>query len=177
MTPALVGFLGVVAGGFLGGGMQWAIARLDRRLAARTSARLLFMSLSAARDAMRGTVELGWNPVVDWDSFNAAWVENSRDLARVLGTHDFLIVSSTFTGIAQIGQIRAHDLRDSPPGANAALSTNGAEQIAVYNAHVQRALQIVLGASFSRREKRRRQDESGLAFIEAMPAIKRGGEE
>jgi hypothetical protein len=173
MTPALIGFVGIIAGGVLSGGVQWMLAQSDRRLAARTAARLLFTHLSFARDAIDATVKRGWDHNEPWGTFVAAWVEHRNDLARILGTRDFLIVSSTFTGIENLGRRHAEDRQGIPPDARAPLSVPGAKQIEDYDAHVERALEIVHTAAYRWHEKRRGEHEISLAALNAASAIQR----
>src|SRR4029077_13056923 len=52
MSTALVGLFGVIAGAVVTGGVQSASAWFDRRLLARSSARLLYMQLHEAQQAI-----------------------------------------------------------------------------------------------------------------------------
>jgi hypothetical protein len=157
VSTALIGLIGVVAGAMVTGGVQGAGAWFDRRLSARSSARLLYMQLRGAEYAL---VELAqrrsWEQMItDWTSFGVAWERHSEALARVLATEHFVTVSSAFTCLANIARGRTWDaehpeLRE--PGTDFSVPENVLKD---YAATVRVARRAVLEAAFTRSEKRR----------------------
>lgn len=118
---------------------------------------------------MRATLADGWDRYGDWDGFDPAWIEHRRELARVLNTKDFLVLSSTVMGIASLGEIRAEDLTTTSPTLRAPLSEQGREQLVVYDPYVQRALRIVHGASFTKLDKSGEKRNAGSDLSTVTP--------
>lgn len=91
MNAALLGLLGVIADAILTGGVQAAIAWFDRRRSARTSARLLYMELHTAGEAIEELYNRrSWElMVIDWRVFVAMWEKHREALASVLKPQAF----------------------------------------------------------------------------------------
>lgn len=111
MTAALVGLVGVVVGVLLGGGVQVVVARLDRRAAARSAARLLYGDHILALSAIRtmAALEFWWSdeaapPLEGWRSFRGA-------LAAWLGGQDFMTVDGAFYHVAGLETWRKAGLK------------------------------------------------------------------
>lgn len=106
METAIIGFLGVIAGGVVTGGVQAVTGYFDRRLSSRSAARLLYMNLYAAGYAIQDLEQAqAWLPTVtDWDAFGVAWDRHSEALSRRLGTKDFIAVSSAFSVISLLAR-------------------------------------------------------------------------
>jgi hypothetical protein len=168
MSTAVVGLLGVVAGAIVTGGVQLTIARFDRRRASRTAARLLYMQLWWAHNAMDRILENdAWDPRVEWGRFIDAWIEYRADLAQKLTTKHFLIVSAALTGIEQIGLCRADDLAQPTPDGTPSFSAAVPDLVRIYNPYVQRAKVVLNRASFGWWEWRIRRSDAHASQGEA----------
>lgn len=157
MTAALIGLIGVVAGAIVTGGVQSAGAWFDRRLSARSSARLLYMQLYGAEYALLELAQRrSWKQMItDWTSFGLAWEQHNEALARVLATEHFVTVSSAFACLANISRGRAWDT-EHPELRDPNTDFSVPEQVlAGYAANVRDARRAVLEAAFTRSEKRR----------------------
>jgi hypothetical protein len=167
MSTALAGFLGIIVGALLTGGIQTATSWLDRRRAGRVAARLLYMHLWWSRDALAAAyINQVWNLDVDWDSFSATWREQRRPLAAVLNTASFLSVSSAFMCLEQLGVIRRNDiettaalLRDEED-PDVPVFTAKPHYRETYEANLGVAMAVVHLASFTWNERRK-----GLAKV------------
>jgi hypothetical protein len=164
MSTALVGLFGVIAGAVVTGGVQSASAWFDRRLSARSSARLLYMHLHEAQQAIDDLRERqSWEEMItDWTSFGAAWERHCEALARVLRTKDFLLVSSAFACLASLVRARLKDADDPVPSGAPPNYTVPDGMLERYRAHVQAAKRPILEAAFTRREKRKGDHLSAL---------------
>src|SRR5271155_1030987 len=110
MSTAVVGFLGIIAGGILSGTVQATIAWRDRRRSGRIAARLLSMHLWWAKEALSAVMESRvWNPRIDWDRFGTIWEQQNETLAGVMNTTDLAAFSAAFVGIEALALIKAHD--------------------------------------------------------------------
>jgi hypothetical protein len=146
MSTAVIGLLGVIAGAIVTGGVQLLVAWFDRRRASRAAARLLYMQLWWAHNAIDGLLtDNAWNPHIDWGRFISAWVELRAGLARVLKTANFMRASAAFTAIEQLSLCRADDM--AQPGAPS-LSPTTLDLARIYDSHVQRAKVVLNQASF-----------------------------
>jgi hypothetical protein len=143
MTAALVGLVGVVVGVLLGGGVQVVVARLDRRAAARSAARLVYGDPILALSAIRtmAALEFWWSdeaapPLEDWRHLRQA-------LAGSLSGPDFQTVDGAFYRVAGLETWRKAGLKpeDQVDDARAA-----AEQL-------QRAGRILLDTGFRGKER------------------------
>lgn len=156
MSTALVGFLGIIAGGILSGGIQTTIAWRDRVRAGRMAARLVYMDLWRAGLALGSArSERRWNPRIDWDTLTATWAEHREALAYVLPTASILTVASAFTAIEQAREIRMADLRtqaERPTGTE--VFTADDSMLATYDANLVTAMRIVHDAAFTWYEHR-----------------------
>jgi hypothetical protein len=118
MSTAVAALIGVIAGAIVTGGIQSTVAWFDRGLAARSAARLLYMQLYEAQFAIEDLQERrSWEAMItDWTSFGKGWDRHCEDLARVLGTKDFLVVSSAFSSLANLarGRMALDHVRPSP---------------------------------------------------------------
>lgn len=156
MSTALVGFLGVIAGGILSGGIQTAIAWRDRARAGRMAARLIYMDLWRAGLALGSARnDRGWNPRIDWDMLTATWAEHREALAYVLPTTSILTIASAFTAIEQAREIRTDDLKtqaEHPTGT--VVFTAHDSMLAIYDANLVTAMRIVHDAAFTWSEHR-----------------------
>jgi hypothetical protein len=114
VDTAVAGLIGVVAGAVLTGGIQAIGAISARRLNARTSARLLCVSLHEAAVAMHTVLKhQWWGPSLDdWDRFLAPWRDHRDPLMRVLSPEDSWAVTSTFSLIERLKAIRDAEHRD-----------------------------------------------------------------
>jgi hypothetical protein len=146
MSTAVIGFLGVIAGAIVTGGIQLVVAWLDRRRASRTAARLLYMQLWWAHNAIDGLLtDNAWNPHIDWHRFTSAWAEHRADLARMLKTKNFMIASAAFTALEQLSLCREEDMaRPEAPS----LSPTALDLTRIYDSHVQGAKVVLNRASF-----------------------------
>jgi hypothetical protein len=107
-TAAIIGVAGALVGVILSGIVQRLLARLDRRIEARSAARILSMRLVNARTGISDLIAYkSWDALItDWKSFGKAWDKNNAALARVLGTDQFLKVAATFESIESLAQSR-----------------------------------------------------------------------
>jgi hypothetical protein len=153
---ALIGVAGLLVGAIASGVVQAILAALDRRRRARSAARLLYMRLHEAAQAIEELrVRRDWHKMItDWDSFGAAWDKYSEALAHTLKTKDFEAVSSAFSGIASLARARATDQAKSPP----APFTVPNDQLVLWAANAAVARDIVYGVSFTAWEKWRGKD-------------------
>lgn len=155
-STALVGFLGVIVGGVLSGGIQTTIAWHDRIRAGRMAARLIYMDLWRAGLALGSARnERRWNPRIDWDTLTATWAEHREALAYVLPTASILTVASTFTAIEQARTIRAADLTtqaERPTGT--VVFTADDSMLQTYDANLGAAMLVVHDAALTWYERR-----------------------
>jgi hypothetical protein len=117
MDTAIAGLLGVVAGAVVTGAVQSLIARSDRRLSGRVSARLLHATVIRAVAAIQSVREAeAWDAAPsNWDYLPPAWEEHRVSLARVLSSGDFFIVSNWFSVVdATIDAYHAAIFSDPP---------------------------------------------------------------
>lgn len=158
MDTALIGLVGVIAGAILTGGIQATVGWFDRRLSARSSARLLFMEMHIANDAIG---ELLKNPnwsrmIIDWHEPGMMWEKHREALARVLGTDDFLKVSATFSSIANLARARDLDAERATPSPGGSLPFSVPNDVLdSYGTQTETAMRIILKAAYTRWEIRR----------------------
>lgn len=155
MDSAIVGFIGVIAGAVVTGGIAAANAVAQRRLDARTAARLLASRLEAARQAVIYLNEKrDWSQsLVDWDTLGKVWDRHAEPLARVLDTRDFIRVSSTFTVIESLALARRLDESNAEREGARKFSPT-AESLDELRDSIVKGMRIIMRASFSRREWR-----------------------
>jgi hypothetical protein len=158
MDTAIIGFLGVIAGAVVTGGVQAVTAHLDRRRGSRSAARLLYVTLHVGRSAIEDLKAThSWGPTVtDWDAFGVSWDQHSEALARVLGTKDFILVSSAFACLKTLASGYRRDTTEPPaiPGGSPNFSPPD-KTLELYHATVKEAATVILKAAFTRREIRR----------------------
>lgn len=156
MSTALIGFLGVIVGALVSGGVQSVVGRVDRARDARSAARLLYMQLHEAQQAIEDlAVRRDWSEMItDWTSFGTAWDRHAEALAGVLGTREFMKVSSAFGCLASLARSRARD------GESAWSVPDGTLEL--YRTTVQAAKRPILEHSFTRKEKKDGQHEGPL---------------
>jgi hypothetical protein len=174
MSTALAGFLGIIAGGLLTGAIQTATSWIDRRRGGRVAARLLYMHLWWARDAVAAAyTEKYWNPDIGWDLFAATWQEQREPLAVVMNTPHFLAVASAFNAIDQLALIRNNDIKsghehDVPSGSpQPSVFTASPDYRTGYEANLHYAMLVVHTASFTWYERRKSVYKTGLAEVKA----------
>lgn len=130
----------------------------DRRLSARSSARLLFIELHIVDEAIG---ELLKNPnwsrmITDWHKPGAMWEKHREALARVLGTDDFLEVSAAFSSIESLASVRDLDAERPTPLLGAAPHFSIPDGILdSYGTQTETAMRIILKAAYTRWEIRR----------------------
>jgi hypothetical protein len=109
VDSAVAGLIGVAVGAVVTGGVQAVGTWLNRRVASRTAARLLYDSFLNAIILLASRIETsGWGPESDgWEALDAAWVANRVDLARVLSTRTFMDVSAAVTGFNKMADRHA----------------------------------------------------------------------
>jgi hypothetical protein len=160
MDTALIGLVGVIAGAILTGGIQVAVGWFDRRLAARSSARLLYTELHAADEIIGALLETPiWSRMIfDWRQPGAMWEKHREALARVLATDDFLKVSSAFSSIANLAQASELDAQrpaSTPMGAPPRFSVPN-DILDLYGTQTETAMRVILKAAYTWWEIRRR---------------------
>jgi hypothetical protein len=106
MDTAIAGLVGVGVGAVATGGIQAAAAWFDRRLTARSSARLVYMQLHDAQAAIEDLRERrSWeNMITDWERYGNEWAKHSVPLARTLKTNKFLNVASAWQASPRLEQ-------------------------------------------------------------------------
>jgi len=140
------GLIGLVVGAVASGRVQSYLARADRRRDARSGARLLYMQLHNAKSAIRDLRQRrDWEQMItDWDAYGTSWDQHSEKLARTINTTHFHVVSSAFGCLASLARSKATDaaqlLKPEFEPSDKVL--------AVYEANVEAAKRITLGASF-----------------------------
>ena len=95
MTPALIGFLGVIAGGLITGGVGFVNGWRERARARRTAARLIYGDLLLAASDMNGYLnEAGGWPDDAWvlPMYVEAWRRHA-DAFSLADAGDFNIVA------------------------------------------------------------------------------------
>jgi len=148
VNSAIVGFLGVIAGGLVTGGVQGVNAFLGRRLAGRAAARLVYQQLVWGTNLFERRRASGVFPLaVDWDSFGRTWAQNRALLAQALSTRDFMMVSAAFESIEQIRLVRVRG-----PDFDFHKIEHHIDR---YESNVTRGKTVVLAASCTWRERRR----------------------
>jgi len=152
VSEALKVSIGVIAGALVTGGVQSAVAHWDRRVAARSAARLLYVHLYEARQAVRELSEArDWDAMItDWEGFAGPWEKHNEALSRTLSADDFRVVALAFSCIASLARGKAKDgesetLTFSPP----------AQRLAAYTRTIQAALEAVNRAAGIGSEKPR----------------------
>jgi hypothetical protein len=179
MSTALTALAGVIAGSIVTGGVQSAIASFDRRRSSRIAARLLYMQLWWAKNAVNGlSAELAWNSRIDWERFVSSWIEHRVRLAQRLGTPDFLAVSTAFTCVEQLALFKSDDLANLAASPSApALGPNVLGFAAKYDPYIRRAMVILNRASWGWWEWWRKRDSAKASQREAeglTPFVIRG---
>jgi hypothetical protein len=107
VTPALFGFVGVIAGAVLTGLIQWIGAWADRRRARRTAARLLFSDLKLATDELATMHQMqGWPDAV-WalPRYVKRWPALAETFSTV-GIEEFKQVDGAFARVETLITIR-----------------------------------------------------------------------
>ena len=95
--------------------------------------------------------------ITNWEDYGAAWYRHSEQLAAVLSTQRFHLVSSAFACLASLAASRGQDL--SKPLALPRQPTDfgpSDEILALYEANIEAAKQILLRVSFRFWEARAR---------------------
>jgi hypothetical protein len=111
METALVGLAGVLIGTLLGGGVQIAVNRHDRRMASRRAARLLFGDHWLASSAVKSLrdLEYWWSdemkPPLD------GWQRYREQLAGAMYGPDFQTVDGAFYRVAGLEDARRAGLK------------------------------------------------------------------
>jgi hypothetical protein len=118
MSTAIAGLIGVAVGGLLTGGIQAIGAWFDRRLAARTCARLIYMQLQDAQQAVEDLRQRrAWEAMnTDWRAYGVAWDQHSMSIARALMATQSLTIASAFQCIAGLARAETKDRADAPEG-------------------------------------------------------------
>lgn len=107
MSQSFVGFVGVIAGSLATIGTQGFLARLDRRHASRTSARLLFGDVLEARDILVASLREGeWVTRRDLAHVLRTWTEHREAIARAMGLRDFNTVAGALKAVEFIQLVR-----------------------------------------------------------------------
>jgi hypothetical protein len=109
MVAAIFGLAGVVVGGLLTAGFEQWRDHTNRRLDARTAARMLYMKLFEARVHVDATLaESRMRLDMDWRPYLEAWNINQKPLARQMESADeFMQLSAAFTAMRQISERQA----------------------------------------------------------------------
>jgi hypothetical protein len=167
MDTAIAGLIGVGVGAIATGGIQAAAAWFDRRLTARSSARLVYMQLHDAQAAIEDLRERrSWeNMITDWERYSNEWAKHSVPLARALKTNKFLVVASAFHCMASLAQSRAKDESDPVPEGQASNFNPPPDKLDMYLRQVTIAKRPTLEAAYTWWEKRKGEDRRALAAI------------
>ncbi len=153
---ALIAVGGVVFGAVASGGVQSYVAGADRRRGARAAARLLYMNLHAAHNAVGDLREVrDWRTLItDWKVFGVVWDRHSENLAQALDTTSFQVVAAAFGCLASLTLARDLDLGvpwNVAPGFD---PTD--KLLALYVANIDAARTGLLKSSFRWWERRKR---------------------
>jgi hypothetical protein len=102
MDTALIGFVGVIAGALVTGGVQGVLAWNGRLLEARASAKLIYGTLFEMAACLTGIEEADALPegAIRWLPNISAWEQSRSALARVVGPEDFHTVARAFANFA-----------------------------------------------------------------------------
>jgi hypothetical protein len=99
VTTGLFVLAGVVVGGLVTGGVNYALERRLEQTAARVALRLLDVELAIAAASADRVLEGGqWSPW-NFERAHGAWDEYRADAARVLSVDDWTKVSMGFYGV------------------------------------------------------------------------------
>lgn len=163
MSDALVGLVGVAVGGIVTGGVQSYSSWAQRRLAARSAARLVRIALLSAQAEITTVITYGrWNTTAeDWFSYGEEWAERQRYLADVLSANDFEQVALTFVLIETAARARRAVLTDPPPEGSSGW-TFDPEPARLAVAGCQIVLPTLAAASRTWRERRRAEPDPAL---------------
>jgi hypothetical protein len=93
MSSALIGFIGVIAGVLAGGGIQWMLARSDRKRDARVAASVLSGDLITAFYVLQLDLD------ADVSAYFESWASDRRAFAAGSKPLDFHIVANAFKSI------------------------------------------------------------------------------
>jgi hypothetical protein len=116
MDPAIIGFLGVVAGVLTTGGVQSFIQWRGRSNDSLAAARLVYGSLVEAQNMLVAYENVGRFP--PHDSFErqlAVWEEQKERLARVLDVLDFQRIQAAFSNLRYMEDIVRNAKRENRP--------------------------------------------------------------
>jgi hypothetical protein len=161
MDALLAGLIGVVGTAVAGGGVTSTLAYLDRGRAARSACRLIYVQLHDAQAAINDLRERrDWGQMItDWDSYDRSWDKYSDDIVQVLDTTDSATLATAFACLNSLARSKAHHVIGAsfdPPDA----------LLHLYARVVNRARLLALGASFTKREREKRDEAVTLAEVE-----------
>jgi|HubBroStandDraft_1064217.scaffolds.fasta_scaffold119897_1 hypothetical protein len=167
MDTAIAGLVGVGVGAVATGGIQAAAAWFDRRLTARSSARLVYMQLHDAQAAIEDLRERrSWeNMITDWERYGNEWAKHSVPLARTLKTNKFLNVASAFHCMASLAQARIKDEADPITEGQPSNFNPPTDRLDMYLLQVTVAKRPTLEAAYTWWEKRKGEDRPALAAL------------
>lgn len=158
MGVALIGFLGVIIGALVTGGIQTVQAWSQRRGESSAAARLLVFVLFEASSQINAAINTkAWSLVdEDWERYSKAWADNRGALARVLSGQDFADVAGGFLAVEMAASRRLGGMKQlSDPTQQSSLF--GDPQIAVLRVYlhsINLAEPIVWNLGLTRSEKR-----------------------
>jgi type II secretory pathway pseudopilin PulG len=166
-NSALIGLVGILAGVLIGGGVRMFIEWRNRKREAQGAARMLYMELQGAQQAIEDLqARKDWDKLVtDWTSYGRAWEKYAEPLSRVVkDTKQFLGISSAFSTLVSLANARAKfqgmvGPQTMPPD----------RLLERYRAGVQAAKRPILKQAFTRRE---RKSDDYKTIIEAELAPK-----
>lgn len=152
MTAALLGFLGVIAGVLLSGGMQMLMAWSERRRAGRVAALLLYDRAALALVALDEAYRLKrWSATVEWHAPLVEWERQRVPLTNAMRPTQFRNLSVAFGLLAQLDIWRAEDLA-SPDASSFALTELLYTEV---SGAIAEAGLLLYEASFAWRDRRR----------------------
>jgi hypothetical protein len=149
VSTALVGFIGVIAGGVVTGAVGWVGAWLDRSRARRTAARLIYGDLVLATSDLEAYLQVEhWRDEV-WSlpRYVEAWGRHAEALSTA-GIVEFNIVAAAFKRLETLIGIRALPGGEENRGWGSAV-LRIVDDIDV----VKRAGEVALEVGCTRREK------------------------
>lgn len=133
MTPALIGFFGVIAGALVTGGVQGYQVRSERRLRGRAAARMLHATVTNAQLSVEILTDGVSGEHERMDRHLADWHEHRNALVAVMPPSEFEFVAGFFLRLDRIrgihaqieGTILGSRKRDSAPGMGSLLEKAG----------------------------------------------------
>jgi hypothetical protein len=151
MDAAIAGLIGLGVGALVTGGVQAVSGSFDRRRAARSSARLVYLQLHDAQAAVEDLrARMSWEAMItDWQAYGVAWEKHATPISLVLKGNESLNIASAFHCLESLARSRAKDAADPVPEGQESNFNPSTEILDDYVKQIKAAKYLSLKAAYT----------------------------